>query len=276
MAALALLEDLANGRVRRERVFRDHTHLLAQDGDWLMSRFRLRAIILELCAELGPALERGTLGFLATGAFQRERADQSGVYQSSLSCAMPAVWDGRIMARNITFPYTVTEQANIKVQFAAMSRFQNVIGAIDCTHIAIRAPSDNEFAYVNRKHFHSINVQIICDAQMYITNVVAQWLGSTHDSFILRSSSVGDRLQAGAVQDGWLLDGTRTAIQRTGGVLLYTPQKVCRIMQACSVLHNVAIHHGVPVPEELQIEEPDPGPAPHVSKNQLPDSAVWM
>jgi len=222
MAALALLEDIANRRIRRERVFRDQTDLLAHDDDWLMSRFRLpRALLLELCAELGPALEHETarnhalpvplqvlttLGFLATGAFQRELADRSGISQPSLSRAMPAVWNGliRMSPRYIKFPFTVGEQANIKLQFAAMSRFPNVIGAIDCTHIAIRAPSDHEFAYVNRKHFHSINVQVICDAQMCLTNV-ARWPGSTHDSFILRNSSVGNRLQAGAVQDGWLI-----------------------------------------------------------------------
>ncbi len=49
----------------------------------------------------------------------------------------------------IRFPYTVGEQANIKRQFAAMSGFPNVIGAIDCTPIAIRAPHENEFIYVN-------------------------------------------------------------------------------------------------------------------------------
>ena len=75
-----------------------------------------------------------------------------------------------------------------------MSRFPNVIGVIYCTHIAIRAPSDNEFAYVNRKnrkHFHLINVQVISDAQMSLTNV-ALWPGSTHDSFTLWNSSVGN------------------------------------------------------------------------------------
>ena len=34
-----------------------------------------------------------TLGFLATGAFQRELANQLGLSQSTLSRAMPAVWD---------------------------------------------------------------------------------------------------------------------------------------------------------------------------------------
>ncbi|KAL6467905.1 hypothetical protein MHYP_G00235820 [Metynnis hypsauchen] len=222
MAALALLEDIANGRTRRERVFRDHYDFLAHDDDWLISRSRFpRAVLLELCAELGPVLEREAarsralpvplqvltaLGFLATGSFQRELADRSGISQSSLSRAMPAVLDGIICmsARYIKFPYDAVDQANIKAQFAAIAGFPDVIGAIDCTHIAIKAPSE-EFAYVNRKHFHSINVQIICDAKMCLTNVVARWPGSTHDSYILTNSMVGIRLQADRVRDGWLL-----------------------------------------------------------------------
>lgn len=223
MDALALLEDLANDALRRERVFRDREDFLAHDDDWLMSRFRFpRAILLELCSELRPVLERPsrrnhalcvpvqvltTLGHLATGTFQRELADRSGMSQSSLSRVMPYVWDAIVgMApRYIRFPYTQAEQANIKMQFAAIAGFPNVIGAIDCTHVAIKAPSENEFAFVNRKHFHSLNVQIICDAHMSLTNVVARWPGSTHDSYILSNSSVGNRLQTGAVRDGWLL-----------------------------------------------------------------------
>ncbi|XP_073714854.1 uncharacterized protein [Misgurnus anguillicaudatus] len=107
------------------------------------------------------------------------------------------VWDFTAIPTAI-IPYTVGEQANIKRQFAAMSGFLYVIGAIDCTHIAIRAPYVDEFIYVNRKHVHSINVQIIY-------NVAARWPGSTHDSLILVHSSVGNGLGAGAVRDGWLL-----------------------------------------------------------------------
>ncbi|KAK0146348.1 putative nuclease HARBI1 [Merluccius polli] len=153
MAALALLEDLANGAIQRKRLFRERDDLLANDDTWLISRFHFPR-------QLRPALERNTarsqglsvptqvlttLGFLATGAFQRELADWSGVCQSTLSRAMPAVWDGiiRMSSRYIKFPYNAVEQADIKGQFAARAGFPNVIGAIDCTHIAIKAPSQN-------------------------------------------------------------------------------------------------------------------------------------
>ena len=50
------------------------------------------------------------------------------------------------------------------------------------------APSDEEDGFVNRKNFHSINTQVICDATLRVTDLVARWPGSTHDSFILMNS----------------------------------------------------------------------------------------
>lgn len=92
MAWLALLEDVANRRIRRERVFRVHEDLLANPDEWLISRFSLpRPVLQDLITELAPALERetrrshsipvqiqvlSTLGVLATGSFQREIADR--------------------------------------------------------------------------------------------------------------------------------------------------------------------------------------------------------
>lgn len=93
------------------------------------------------------------------------------------------------------------EQANIKTQFSARACFPNAIRAVDCTHIALKASSQDEFAYVNRKQLIlSIYKSHICDAQMQLNNIVAKWPGSIHDSFVLTN-----RLQAGTVQVGWLL-----------------------------------------------------------------------
>jgi len=54
-----------------------------------------------------------------------------------------------------------------------------MIGAVDCTHIPIKALSSNEKAYVNRKGVHIINVQAVCDANMRLLDIVAKWPDST-------------------------------------------------------------------------------------------------
>ena len=51
-----------------------------------------------------------------------------------------------------------------------VTAFPNIIGAVDCTHIKIKRPSgEHEGDYVNRKSFHSINVQVrvICGYDLH-------------------------------------------------------------------------------------------------------------
>ena len=59
-------------------------------------------------------------------------------------------------------------------------------------------------AFVNRKQFYSINVQAVCDSDAFITNIVARWPGSTHDSRIFENINIADKLRDGAL-DGILL-----------------------------------------------------------------------
>uniref|UniRef100_A0AAR2IZC1 DDE Tnp4 domain-containing protein n=1 Tax=Pygocentrus nattereri TaxID=42514 RepID=A0AAR2IZC1_PYGNA len=271
---LALLEDLASRQIRRQRIFRDHEDFFANDDDWLMSRFRFpRAILLTLCAELGPDLERPTL---RNRAIPRELADRSGISQPSLSSMMSGVLSGiiKLTGRYIRFPYTLSEQADIKVQFAAVAGFPNVIGAIDCTHVAIRAPSQNEAAFINRKQIHSINVQVICDATMTLTNVVARygyplkrWLltpfpnpQSTEER---RYNDVHTLTCSVVERTIGLLKGRWRCLDASGGRLLYNPEKVCRIVRACAVLHNIAQQNGLPLIMTDQ-QANDPEPDPHV------------
>ena len=204
------------------KVFKVCTDLLGESTEWLLSRYHFpKNVLLDLCRDLGPMLAGdtrltnaipvhiqllSTLGFLATGTFQREVGDISGTSQPSMSRTMPAVLDAIIsLAPNyIQFPYRDPQQAEIKRGFHAIAGFPNIIGAIDCDHIATKAPSTNEFNYVNRKGIHSVNVQIVCEANLSLLNV-ERWPGGTHDSFIMQNSSVGVRLQEGAVEDGWLI-----------------------------------------------------------------------
>ena len=100
----------------------------------------------------------------------------------------------------------------ISSSFEGEGRFPGVIGIIDGTHIRIRAPESEPEAYINRKKFHSLNVQVksknehterlslanfkyysiffkvVCDDNMLFTDVLAGWPGSVHDSRLLRNS----------------------------------------------------------------------------------------
>jgi len=44
-----------------------------------------------------------------------------------------------------------------------MSGFPGVVGAIDGSHIPIKAPTKYPADYFNRKHFYSIVLQAVCD-----------------------------------------------------------------------------------------------------------------
>lgn len=61
-------------------------------------------------------------------------------------------------------PRSAADIAATKQKFYQLCNFPNVIGAIDCIHIAIKAPQINEDAYVSRKQYHSLNIQVIASS----------------------------------------------------------------------------------------------------------------
>ena len=136
------------------------------------------------------------LGFLATGTFQRELGDRVGILLPSISRSLQRVVDGivQLVPDYIRFPYTDQEQIPVKRAFYTIAGLPNTIGAIDCTHVHIKAPSPEPFPYLNRKRYHSINVQMICDAQNHLLNVVSRFPGGAHDSYVLSNSAVGGHL----------------------------------------------------------------------------------
>lgn len=111
----------------------------------------------------------------------------------------------QLATQYIFFPYTVQQQLPVKRGFYSIAGLHNVIGTIDCTHVRIKAPSPDPFPYLNRKQYHSINVQVICDSVNHLLNVVSRFPGGAHDSYFMQNSSVGMRLEQGAAGDAWLI-----------------------------------------------------------------------
>ena len=67
---------------------------------------------------------------------------------------------------------------------------ENVIGAIDGSHIAIKAPREHQTDYIKRKGFHSVILQAVCDHQLLFTNCFVGWPGSVHDARVFRNSQI--------------------------------------------------------------------------------------
>ena len=69
----------------------------------------------------------------------------------------------------------------------------------------IIAPSQHEDQFVNIKGYHSINVQVVVNADSQFINIVAKWPGSSHDSRVLKESEIFRHLEQSNI-DGYLLD----------------------------------------------------------------------
>ena len=54
------------------------------------------------------------------------------------------------------------------------------------------------------KGYHAINIQVVCDSDLNLSNIVAKWPGLTHDSILLNSSELYTLLVNMGIS-GWLL-----------------------------------------------------------------------
>ena len=127
-------------------------------------------------------------------------ASSHGISQPSVSRCIRTVTDALCYyaTEYIVFRNQAKQLIN-QQRFYERSGFPRVIGCIDCTHVPILAPPQNENVFVNGKNFHSINIQAICDSDLKFIDIVAKWLGGTHDAFIWRQSGVDHKISNGEI-----------------------------------------------------------------------------
>ncbi|KAJ1083008.1 hypothetical protein NDU88_003169 [Pleurodeles waltl] len=198
------------GQVRRWRhppVYRPLVDLSTMEERHVIITYRLAcATIQELCAQLEPdlmsAIRQPTgipplvqvlsvLHFLASGSFQTSVAIASGMSQPMFSNVLCRVLSALLkhMQSYIVFPQ-VEDLPTVKGDFYGLEHIPNIIGAIDGTHVALVPPRRSEQVYRNWKSYHSMNVQMVCLADQYISHVNAKFPGSVHDAYILRNSVI--------------------------------------------------------------------------------------
>ena len=99
----------------------------------------------------------------------------------------------------IKFPKTEAETRQAMQEFLNISRFPQVVGALDGSHIPIKAPKDDPNEYVNRKSFHSIVLQGVADANGKFLHVSTGYAGSIHDARVLRMSALLTAIENGDI-----------------------------------------------------------------------------
>lgn len=152
-----------------------------------------------------------TLRYLATGKMQQCNGDDMGMTQQSASKVIAetlnALMAPAFISRFIRFPRLQHDIQQNQEDFRQIANFPGVIGAIDGTHIRIIAPREYEAEYINRKNYHSINVQVVFSAKYRILDVVAQWPGSVHDSRIWNECGLKEGFETGIIPGGCHLIG---------------------------------------------------------------------
>ena len=99
----------------------------------------------------------------------------------------------------IKFPANEVETRASIETFEELSDLPNIAGAIDGTHIKIKAPKESAVDYFSRYQQHDVAVQGIVDGRKIFMDIAAGFPGSLHDARVLRNSSIYDRAEHGDV-----------------------------------------------------------------------------
>ncbi|KAJ8714150.1 hypothetical protein PYW08_007770 [Mythimna loreyi] len=229
-------QETTEAKIQRTRL-RDLSDPFAIDEIQFIKRYRLtKQLVHNLCDELRPHVATGStrasdlslerkvliaLSFYATGSYQRPIGDISAhsVAQPTVSVVMKQITKllnlPHMQAKYIKFPQTPEERNEIKLKFFNKFNMPGVIGCIDCTHVAIIRPVENEERFYCRKQYHSLNVQLISNADMQIISVDASFGGASHDSFIWANHPLKEHMELISRNESiWLLGDSGYPLRR--------------------------------------------------------------
>ncbi|XP_025266103.1 putative nuclease HARBI1 [Camponotus floridanus] len=168
-----------------------------------------------------------TLRIYATGSFLITIGDFSGVSTTSAHYIVHRVSAAiaRLRPHYIRLPTTEEEIRNAQLQFYNIARFPRVIGCIDCTHIRVQSfGGENAELFRNRKGYFSFNIQVVCNSNLEIIDIVARWQGSVHDSTIFNNSRLRANFENGMYGNSLLLGDSAYPLKRYLVTPLLAPQ----------------------------------------------------
>ncbi|XP_077576059.1 putative nuclease HARBI1 isoform X1 [Stigmatopora nigra] len=145
------------------------------------------------------------LGFYTSGSFQTSMGDTIGISQASMSRCVSNVTKALIekAPQFITLNRNPVIQEQTSQEFQRVAGLMGVFGVLDCVQVAIKAPNSEDSTYVNKRGFHSIGCQLVCDARGLLLSVETHWPGGFKAVDVLERSALYKELQES--EEGYLL-----------------------------------------------------------------------
>ena len=204
--------------------------LYFSDND-LIKRYRFpRFFIIELSSLLECHLRRKTsrsnalspvlqlcvsLNFYATGALFGSLQTTFKLSRPTISRTIHRVSSvlTAILSNEVALPSSPDIIERISRSFFDIANFPNVLGCIDGSHIRIRPPTEDEHVFVNRKGYHSINIQCVCDPLLCFVDVVVRYPGSSADAFVFNQCGLKTRFEQNNFEGKVLLGDSGYALK---------------------------------------------------------------
>ena len=96
---------------------------------------------------------------------------------------MRSIFITHVAPNCIRWPSSDEEIQKIKQDFLDRGYIENVVGAIDGTHIPILIPEDDHMDFLNRKSYHLLVFQAIAiGTDLKFIDLYGGWAGSVHDA----------------------------------------------------------------------------------------------
>ena len=143
-----------------------------------------------------------TLVFLAAGCSQQELAFRFQRGRSTISNILSetceVLWKN-LSSEFVKVPNSTEEWQKIAEEFHIRWNFPHCIGSIDGKHFRIQCPKKSGSSFFNYKHFFSILVLAMCDADYKFTYVNVGSAGREGDAGVFRKSDFFEFLERHAV-----------------------------------------------------------------------------
>ena len=102
----------------------------------------------------------------------------------------------------IKFPETEAETVAATGTFAELSELPNIVGAIDGSHVKIKAPKDSAVDYFSRYQQHDFIIQAVVNGRKLFLDFACGYPGSMHDARVLRRSAIFERAERREILSG--------------------------------------------------------------------------